>query len=80
MFGRRGSYIVKTFTTALLCIAGLCGIDQIGLLLTYVIFAAIWQGNLELPLQNEVEELDFSRGLVGIVAAVVVALVLLPMQ
>ena len=80
MFGRRGSYIVKTFTTALLCLAGIVGLDETGWLLTYALFATIWQRESEMPMRNEVLELDFARGAAGIVAALLVALVLLPMQ
>jgi hypothetical protein len=80
MFGRRGAYIVKVFTTALLCLAGLVGLDKAGFLLTYVLFAVVWQRELEAPAQNEVEELDFLRGATGIGMAILVALVLLPIQ
>lgn len=80
MFGRRGSYIVQTFTTALLCIAGIVGLDNTGWLLTYALFAAIWQREGEIPIRNEVDELDFPRGAIGIMAALVVALVLIPTQ
>jgi hypothetical protein len=80
MFGRRGTYIVKTFTTLLLCGAGLFGFDGSGVLLTYALFAITCQHELEAPARNEVDELDFVRGAFGIVAALVVTLALLPMQ
>lgn len=69
---------MNTFTTVLLCAAGLFGLDDSRLLLTYVLFSVIWQRELETPARNEVDELDFARGVVGIVSAILVALVLLP--
>ena len=80
MFGRRGSYIVKTFTTILLCGAGIFGFDGSGVLLAYALFAMIWQRELEAPARNEVQELDFPRGALGIAVALVVVLSLSPMQ
>lgn len=80
MFGRRGSYIVKSFTSAILCAAGLFGLDESGVLLTYALFAMIWQKDLETPALDEVEELDFARGALGIAVAVVVGMALLPLQ
>jgi hypothetical protein len=79
MFGRRGAFVVKLFTTLLLCIAGIVGLDDVNIFLTYVLFASIWQRELETPARNEVDELDFPRGLVGISGAIVVGLVLIPM-
>ena len=49
MFGRRGAYIVKLFTTLLLCITGLIGLDNANFFLTYIFFVAIWQRQLETP-------------------------------
>jgi hypothetical protein len=80
MFGRRGSYIVRTFTTAILCLAGLFGMDQSGLLLTYTLLCVIWQRELEAPACNEVDELDFTRGAFAIGVAFLVFLILLPMS
>jgi membrane-associated protease RseP (regulator of RpoE activity) len=80
MFGRRGAYVVKTFTTLLLCISGLFGLDQANILLSYALFATIWQRELETPSRNEADELDFGRGLLGIFAALLVGLALIPMQ
>jgi hypothetical protein len=79
MFGRRGAFVVKLFTTVILCVAGVFGLDDVNILLTYVLFASIWQRELETPPRNEVDELDFPRGLLGISAAIVVGLVLIPM-
>lgn len=79
MFGRRGAFVVKLFTTLLLCAAGIFGLDDVNILLTYVLFASIWQRELESPVRNEVDELDFMRGLFGISAAIMVGLTLIPM-
>ena len=79
MFGRRGAFVVKLFTTLLLCLMGIFGLDDTNLFLVYVLFATIWQRELESPARNEVDELDFPRGLVGIGAALLVGLVLIPM-
>lgn len=79
MFGRRGAFIVKLFTTLLLLAGGVFGLDNVNIFLTYVLFASIWQRELDLPVQNEVDELDFPRGLLGITSALLVALVLVPM-
>jgi hypothetical protein len=78
MFRRRGAYVVQVFTTSLLCIAGLVGLDNMGLLLIYTLFTVACQAELETPARNEVDELDFGRGAFGIAMAVVVALALLP--
>jgi len=79
MFGRRGTFLVKTFTAFLLSAAGLLGLDDARILIIYLLFTIIWQRELETPARNEVEELDFPRGLVGIALALFVALALLPM-
>lgn len=79
MFGRRGAFVVKLFTTLLLCLAGIVGMDNVNILLVYVLFATIWQRELETPIRNEVDELDFPRGLLGIAAGIVVGLTLIPM-
>jgi hypothetical protein len=79
MFRRRGAYVVQVFSTTLMCVAGLFGLDGAGILLTYTLFAVACQPELETPARNEVDELDFGRGAFGIAMAVIVALVLLPM-
>jgi hypothetical protein len=63
----------------MLCLVGLFGLDQSGIILTYNLFCVIWQRTLETPLRNEVEELDFGRGLFGISTAILVSLSLTPM-
>jgi len=79
MFGRRGAFVTKLFTTVLLVISGFFGLDDMNLLLAYTIFAIVWQRELESPIRNEVDELDFFRGLIGISSAILVGLILIPM-
>ena len=49
------------------------------ILLAYAIFVLVWQRELDSPIRNEVDELDFGRGLLGITTAILVGLVLIPM-
>lgn len=79
MFGRRGAFVTKLFTTLILTLAGIVGLDDNNILLTYVLFTLVWQRELETPIRNEVDEIDFSRGLVGIAGALLVGLTLIPM-
>ena len=79
MFGRRGAFVTKLFTTLILVAAGLFGLDKVNILLAYALFTLIWQRELETPVRNEVDELDISRGLTGILSAIVVGLILIPM-
>ena len=79
MFGRKGTYLVNTFTTIIICGLGIFGLDQSRILLMYVLFTLLWQRELESPARNEVEELDFPRGVLGIATSLLVALVLVPM-
>ena len=79
MFGRRGAFVVKLFTAVLLCSAGLFGLDDTNILLLYTFFVLIWQRELETPPRNEVDELDFPRGLAAIAAGLAVGLTLIPM-
>lgn len=79
MFGRRGAFVTKLFTTLILCLSGLVGLDNVNILILYVVFTLAWQRELESPVRNEVDELDFTRGLLGIVSAILVGLILIPM-
>ena len=79
MFGRRGAFVVKLFTTLILAASGLLGLDELNVLLAYVIFTLVWQRELESPVRNEVDEIDFSRGLLAIASAILVGLILIPM-
>jgi len=79
MFGRRGAFVTKLFTTIILVMSGLFGLDELNVLLAYAVFILVWQRELESPIRNEVDELDFTRGLLGIVMAIFVGLTLIPM-
>ena len=79
MFGRRGAFVTKLFTTLILVLSGLLGLDDMNVLLAYAVFVLVWQRELESPIRNEVDELDFSRGLLGITVAILVGLTLIPM-
>lgn len=78
MFGRRGAHVVSIMTTLLLCAVGLAGLDEERILLVYTLFAMIWQREAESPALNEVDELDFTRGVFGIAVSSLVLLTLLP--
>lgn len=80
MFGRRGTYLVSTFTGVLLCCLGLFGLDDSNVILTYTLFTILWQRELELPATNEVGQLDIVRELMAFASAFLVALTLLPMM
>lgn len=80
MFGRRGSYLVSIFSTVLLCAAGLVGLDESHILLSYILFVVLWQRLPETPARNEVAQLDVARGVAAFGTAVIVALTLLPMM
>ena len=79
MFGRRGTYLIKAFTTIALLSVSLFGFDQARVMLTYLAFASLFQRELEAPTQNEVDELDDMRSIFGILIAMLVTLTLLPM-
>jgi hypothetical protein len=79
MFGRRGAFLVRTLVAAMLCSAGLFGMDDSGILLNYVVITMFWQSEIETPARNEVEELDFGRGCFGIGMTALVLMILLPM-
>lgn len=80
MFGRRGAFLVKSFSAILLCLMGLLGgFDSQGIVLSYVLFSLIWQRELEIPARNEVEELDTVRGFYAIFLSLTVTLTILPL-
>jgi hypothetical protein len=80
MFGRRGAFVIKSFAALLICLSGLVGLDNSHIQLTYLLFAIIWQRELETPARNEVAEIDVARGACGIAMALLVSMILLPAQ
>jgi hypothetical protein len=79
MFGRRGTHLIKTFALIALCFAGLIGLDESGYLIIYTLYAQVFQGELEAPMQNEVDSVDDGRAILGFLTGTFVALALLPM-
>jgi hypothetical protein len=79
MFGRRGTFLVKTFSILAICAVGLFGFDESRILILYALFVILWQREIETPVLNEVDDLDATRGIVGIASAVLVALTLIPL-
>jgi len=64
------------FTSAALLIQGLYGSD---LLLFFFSFVVLFQGEMEIPQRNEVDDVDFSRVLLATGAGFLVLLTLIPM-
>lgn len=79
IFGRRGFFLVKTFSVLAICAAGLFGLDNSEILLVYALFVMLWQRELETPALNEIDDLGTARGLAAFPIAVLVALSLLPL-
>jgi len=76
LFGRWSQTFVSAVTTAALLIEGLFGSDLLLFFFTYVIF---FQAQMEIPLKNETESLDFGRILLAAVVGSFVLLSLVPM-
>jgi hypothetical protein len=79
MFGRRGTYLIKTFGALTLVFVGLVGLDEARLLFVYTVFIFLSQRELEGPMQNEVDQLDDGRAVLGFLTGMLVTLTLLPM-
>lgn len=78
MFGRRGAYLVRTLSILSICVCGIFGFDDAHILVAYAGFVAFCQTEMEVPVQNEVDELDDIRAGVAIGATILVLLTLLP--
>ena len=76
LFGRSGTQLVNLIAFTGLFFAGLTGSDLLLLFFSYVIF---FQGELEIPQRNEVDDMDFSRVLLATVTGVLTLLTLIPM-
>jgi hypothetical protein len=79
LFGRRGTYLLKSATFFAICVIGLFGFDEARILIVYAMFTTLTQRELEAPVQNEVDEIDEGRALLGFMTAMLVTLTLLPM-
>lgn len=76
LFGRTGLQVAGFITSVGLLIQGLFGSD---LLLFFFSFVVFFQGDMEIPQQNEVDDIDFSRVLLATAAGFLVLLTLIPM-
>ena len=78
-FGRSFTRVTQGTTLLILVVTGLCGSDMTNLLLCYAVYCQFFQKENEIPMRNEVDELDPARGLVAIVCAVFVLLTVTPL-
>ena len=76
LFGRTGLQVAGFITSVGLLIQGLFGSDLLLFFFSYVVF---FQGDMEIPQRNEVDDIDFSRVLLATAAGVLVLLTLIPM-
>jgi len=76
LFGRSGAQLVSLLTYIAMFIGGLMGSDLLLFFFSYVVF---FQGELEIPQRNEVDDMDFSRVLLATATGVLVLLTLIPM-
>lgn len=75
IFGRSGAQLTGLATCIGLLVAGFVTSDAF---LTYFLFISFFQGELEIPARNEVDEVEFSRILLAIASGVLVLLTLVP--
>lgn len=78
LFGRSGSQGVTFISLLLMFALGFSG--ESDLLLFYFGFVVFAQSELEIPMRNEIDDVDFSRALVAGVALFLTVLTLIPMQ
>ena len=76
LFGRSGTQLVSFITYVGIFLAGIVGSDLLLFFFSYLIF---FQSELEIPQQNEVDDMDFSRVLLATATGVLVLLTLIPM-
>lgn len=76
LFGRSGAQLVGLITLTSLFLVGIIASDAI---LLYFAFILFFQSELEIPLRNEVDEVDFGRILLVTLSGVLVLLTILPM-
>ena len=76
LFGRSGTQLVNLLTLISLFIGGVLGSDLLLFFFSYVIF---FQSELEIPQQNEVDDMDFSRVLLATATGFLVLLTVIPM-
>lgn len=76
LFGRGGAQFVGILTLITLFTAGIFSSDS---LLLYFAFILFYQNELEIPLRNEVDDVDFSKVLLATLSGVLVLLTIIPM-
>ena len=76
LFGRSGAQVVGLITLTSLFLVGIIASDAI---LLYFAFILFFQSELEIPMRNEVDEVDFGRILLVTLSGVLVLLTILPM-
>lgn len=77
LFGRSGSQAVTFASLVGLGLGGFAGND---LLLFYLAFIVFCQSELEIPMRNEVDDVDFSRVILASVGGFIMLLTLIPMS
>ena len=78
LFGRSGTQAVSFASLVILFALGFSG--ESDLLLFYFGFVVFAQSELEIPLRNEIDDVDFSRAFVAGLALFISILTLIPMQ
>lgn len=76
LFGRSGAQLVGLLTLLSLFVGGILTSDA---MLLYFAFILFYQNELEIPMRNEVDDVDFSRVLIATVSGVLVLLTIIPM-
>ena len=79
LFGRRGTYLIKTFSTIALVLSGVTGSDEANILLVYAFLTFLYQRDLEAPMQNEVDGVGEIRVYVTVLTVLIVIMTLLPL-
>ena len=76
LFGRSGTQALSFVSLAALF---LLGISQSDLLLFYFGYLVFFQSELEIPMRNEVDDVDISRVILATLAGFIMLLTLIPM-
>jgi len=80
LFGRGYARIISVGVVWSLLFSGVLGNKQFDLLFYYAFFTSLYQKDMEIPCMNEVDSIDDFRAMVAFGSAVLVALVLLPLD
>ena len=77
LFGRSGATFMSLITLIALFIAGFLGNDSF---LLYFLFISFFQGDLEIPMRNEVDGVGFLRAALAVATAAFVVMTLVPVS